>query len=413
MWYNIPMKKILYFHHGGAIGGAPLSLLFLLQRLDHTRYQPIVITTRPGPVLDRYRANGIEVHVADEYGGHIDDFSHTTLEWYNLSHWWPLPLRLLRFRQSVRTARHIVEHFQPDLVHINSSTLAAAAIGTHQAGVPLIWHIREPIAAGYFGLRHRWLTGIIDRTADRVVSISHSDAARLRPSDKVRVIYNFIDLSQFDPATDGTPVREELGISTDQPVIVMLGGAARPKGTLTMIRAIPAVLARHASARFVIAGPAPKLCSEGGLKGIAKRLLGVDRYKKQVLAEIEKLGIGEALIFTGIRGDIPAVLAASDMLLFPSSVPHFARPAIEAAAMAKPVVASNLGGPAELVIDGETGLLVEPNAPAALAVAINALLDDPARMQQMGRAGRQRAREAFNAEINAAATLALYDELLG
>jgi hypothetical protein len=166
------VRRVLYFHHGGAIGGAPLSLLYLLRQLDRARYTPVVVTTRPGPVVDLYRNEGIDTHVAADLAGRIDDFSHTTLEWYNLKHWWPLPGRLLRFPASVRHAQRIVERFKPDLVHVNSSTLAAAVIGTRRAGVPIVWHIREPLARGYLGLRRAWLRGIIHRAANRVVAIS-------------------------------------------------------------------------------------------------------------------------------------------------------------------------------------------------------------------------------------------------
>mgnify|MGYP005855414559 CR=1 FL=1 len=71
------MKRILYIHHGGGLGGAPLSLLYLLKQLDRSRYEPIVVTLRPGEVVDLYRSEGIEVCVQPG----IDDFSHTTLAW--------------------------------------------------------------------------------------------------------------------------------------------------------------------------------------------------------------------------------------------------------------------------------------------------------------------------------------------
>jgi glycosyltransferase involved in cell wall biosynthesis len=117
--------------------------------------------------------------------------------------------------------------------------------------------------------------------------------------------------------------------------------------------------------------------------------------------------------FIGHRADVPLVLAASDVLAFPSTVPHFARPIIEAGAMARPVVASRLGGPLELVEDGVTGLLVPPGDPAALATAIAPLLDDPERAARLGEAGYRRARADFDAGANARRTFAVYEELLG
>jgi glycosyltransferase involved in cell wall biosynthesis len=406
------VRKVLYFHHGGAIGGAPLSLLYLLRQLDRARYTPVVITTRPGPVVDLYQSEGIETYVASDLAGRIDDFSHTNLVWYNHKLWWPLPGRLLTFGASVRHARQIVERFQPDIVHVNSSSLAAAAIGARQAGAPVVWHIREPLARGYLGLRRAWLRRAIDRTAARVVAISEHDAAQLHPSDRVRVIHNFVDLTHFDRNLSGEGVRAELGIPPGAKVVAMLGGVSPPKGTLTFVQALPLVHAVHPNIRFLVAGPSPRTLAGGGAKGLTKRLLGVDAYQRRVLRALAQIDAEGTLTFTGVRQDIPNVLAASDVLIFPSTVAHFARPVIEAAAMAKPAIASDLGGPAELIADGETGLLVPPKDPIALAKAIIDLLDNPARAAAMGEAGCQRARKLFNAEINARATLALYDEVL-
>ena len=117
------MKRILYIHHGGGLGGAPLSLLYLLKQLDRSRYEPTVLTLRDGPIVDLYRQEGIETHVAQG----IYDFSHTELESYSGTQLWRLPLQVARFLPSVAATRRYLTQFKPDLVHLNSSTLAAPA----------------------------------------------------------------------------------------------------------------------------------------------------------------------------------------------------------------------------------------------------------------------------------------------
>ena len=114
------MKRILYIHHGGGLGGAPLSLLYLLKQIDRARYEPIVLTLKPGPVVDLYRAEGIETHVAQG----VADFSHTELEWYGGHDLWRLPIQVARFWPSIVNTRRYLRQFKPDLVHLNSSTLA-------------------------------------------------------------------------------------------------------------------------------------------------------------------------------------------------------------------------------------------------------------------------------------------------
>jgi glycosyltransferase involved in cell wall biosynthesis len=398
------MRRVLYIHHGGEIGGAPLSLLYLLRQLDRSRYEPIVATLKPGPVVALYQAEGIETHVVTG----ISDFSHTTLEWYGGGELWRLPGKALRFWPSVRRARQLVERIGPDLVHLNSSTLAAAAIGSARAGVPVVWHIREPLAKGYIGLRKALLRGIIDRRATRIIAISHHDASQLIPTDRIRVIHNFVDFDVFDRALDGRAFRNEMDIPEHARVVTMLGGVARPKGTLTFVRAMARVREAVPDAVGLIVGPGLPP-AESGLKALAKRLLGTDAYAHAVARELSGQ---EDIHLTGIRQDVPEILAASDVLAFPSSVPHFARPVIEAAAMSKPAVASDLGGPQELIVNGETGLLIRASDPEALAVALIRLLDDPSLARSMGESAYRHAREHFNAERNAAETIAIYEEVL-
>jgi glycosyltransferase involved in cell wall biosynthesis len=397
--------RILYIHHAGGIGGAPLSLLFLIRQLDRARFEPVVVTLRPGPVVDLYRAEGIETHVAQG----IDEFSHTTLEWYGGGDLWRLPGKLLHFWPSVVRTRRLIEQIRPDLVHLNSSTLAPSAIGAGLAGVPVVWHIREPLARGYLGLRRALLRRIIHRTAARVIAICRNDAAQLIPSDRIRVIYNFVDFRHFDRGLSGERVRAEFGIPPDAPLVVMLGGIMRPKGTLTLARALPALRQAVSNARALIAGPTAQPPS--GLRGLARSALRADVYQRRVLNALVGAP-GEAVILAGVRDDVPELLAAADVLVFPSSVPHFARPIIEAAAMGIPAVASNLGGPDELIEHGQTGLLVPPGDPDALTGALARLLLDREAARAMGEAAYRRARVLFDAETNARATLDLYDELL-
>lgn len=404
------MKRILYIHHGGGIGGAPLSLLYLLRQLDRSEYEPIVLTLKPGPVVDLYRAEGIETYVDPS----ISDFSHTALEWYGGREWWRLPGKLLRLMPSIRRTRAFLRKTKPDIVHLNSSTLAPCAIACEQEGVPVVWHIREPLAHGVLGIRRAWLRNVIHRTAARVAAISQHDADQLIPSERIRVIYNFVDFEQFDRSLDGKQIREELGIATDAPVLIMLGGVAPPKGTIELVRALPHLVEQVHGVRIIVAGPPPMTSDRQAFKRLAKRVLRTDAYDRAVVRLLHSYGpdVQAALCFVGIRQDIPRLLAASDCLVFPSVVPHFARPIIEAAAMAKPSVASDLGGPRELIAHEQTGLLVPPCAPELLADAADSLLGEPSRGRAMGEEAYQRARNLFDAKKNAAATIQLYQEIL-
>ena len=329
------MNRILYIHHGGGLGGAPMSLLYLLKQLDRSRYEPVVLTLREGPVVDLYRKEGIETHVAQG----IYYFSHTELESYSGIQLWRLPLQVVRFLPSVAATRRCLTRFKPDLVHLNSSTLAASARAAWREKIPIVWHIREPIANGYVGLRRQWLTNHIEHDSTRIISISDFDASRLKPSNKIRVIHNFVDFNTFDKNIPAAEARKKLNLSPAQNVVVMLGGVAYPKGTLVFAQALPLVRKKVPNTKFLVAGQPPAVGDTSRIKSLAKFILRTDDYDRQVMkAASDSIASGH-IRFIGQRTDIPQVLAACDVLCFPSVVPHFARPIIEAGAMAKPVVA--------------------------------------------------------------------------
>jgi len=260
--------------------------------------------------------------------------------------------------------------------------------------------------------------------SDRVIAICQSDAHQLIKSDKIRVVYNFVDFNQFNKHIPGDGFRQEFGLDNGSKAVGMFGGVAITKGTLELVKAAKMVRERMEAAKFFVVGSLPTKPRpepvEGvqaqdikqGLKKVVKEILGVRDYYREIETFIESAGLGEDIIFTGVRQDIPGILAGMDLVVFPSTVPHFGRPIIEAGAMAKPVVASDLDGPRELVVGGETGLLVPPRNPKALAEAIIKMLSDEQLARRMGEAGYHRARRLFNAEINAGQIFEVYEELL-
>ena len=390
--------KILFVHHGKGIGGAPLSLLYLIRGLDRARFEPTVLCLHESDAADLYRKEGIETIVRED----IRDFSHTNVLWYP---WWQLPKiisRAVHLPFAIDRAEKFLQKRSFDIVHLNTSTLLAFGIAAHRCGVKVVWHVREPIARGYFGLRRAFVRRIVDGNADRIIPICKYDAGQLIPSPKITVVYNFVDFTQFDAGVSGTSVQRELGLERRR-MVLMLGGVNEIKGTLVFVRAARKVLNMRNDVSFVIAGPIPDA-------NIRNRMNGSFSYLRRIKREIPK-ELASSILLLGVRTDVPTLIAASDVLCFPSTVPHFARPVIEASAMGKPVIASKLGGPEELVRDGLTGLLVQPSDPAALAEAITKVLSDGEAAARMGREGYLFARENFDSVKNTERVLRIYEEL--
>jgi glycosyltransferase involved in cell wall biosynthesis len=381
-----------------------MSLLYLIQQLDRSRYDPVVLCVYDGPAAQRLRDAGIPVVT----GTGIDHFGHSRLAWHSLRRPDVLSSKVLRFWPSVLRTERVVRELQADLVHLNTSGLPASALGAKRLGVPVVWHIREPLHPGYLGIRRALLRWAIHRYADRIIAICHDNARQLVPDARIRVIYNFVDFAVFDRQISGAAVRQELGLDRAAYIVLMLGGVAIPKGTLPFVRALPLVQDRLPDTHFVIAGSIP--ARQAGWRSRISRL---QTYHRSVVRFVAANRLQNHVHFVGVRHDVPRLLSACNLLVFPSVVPHFARPLIEAGAMARPVVASDLAGPDELVVNRKTGLLVRHSDPTALAEAIVEILGNPELAREMGEAGYERARRLYSAEVNAERTFAVYEELLG
>ncbi|NOY06822.1 MAG: glycosyltransferase family 4 protein [Chlorobi bacterium] len=393
------MKKILYVHHGKGIGGAPLSLLYTIRGLDRSRFEPMVLCIYDSEAVDLFRREGITTFVSKG----IHDFSHTNVLWYR---WWQAPkilFKALMIPVSYWKAKRFLRLHPVDIVHLNTSTLFAFAAAASKT-TKVVWHVREPLARGYLGVRKAIVRRCIHRYADAVIPICRYDAEQLIPSPKIRVVYNFIDFSVFDRNMDGDSVRARYEIGPTEKVVLMLGGVNPIKGTKEFVRAAERILAEYSDYWFLVAGEVPE-------KSMRAILSGKWKYAREVNRIVEGIPRRERIVFTGNVSRVVPYIAAADLVCFPSTVPHFARPIIEAAAMARPVVASDLGGPRELVVPGKTGLLVEPGNPDALAEAITAILEKPEVASAMGEEGCRFAREHFDAAKNIQLIMDIYARL--
>jgi glycosyltransferase involved in cell wall biosynthesis len=408
-------RRILYIDHSGGLGGAPLSLRYLLEALDRDRYEPVVACIHPAPeVMDAYRAAGVETLHAPG----ISLFPHTTGGWHPLTS----PFGLLRaagavrgFGASARATAELVRRVKPDLVHLNSLVLAPSAAGAKAAGAKVVWHVRESVHPGHAGVRRRWLDRALRRWADEAVFISHDDRRRLTGGGFGVVIPNFVDHARFDRALDGSAVRAELGVPADVPLAVYFGGVAALKGGHVLLAALPRARRVVPGLHALVAG-AEAPWSRSLVARTARAvlpLLGTGTERQRFLRAYADAGMDGWVRLLPFRHDPERLIAAADVVVFPSTRPHFARPVIEAGAMAKPVVASRIGGVEELVEDGVTGILVPPGDPEALGGAIARVLGDPDLARRMGEAGYAASLRTYGRAPNLERLMAVYEAVLG
>ncbi len=267
-------KKILYIHHGRGIGGAPLSLLYLLQKLDRTKYDPTVLCLYESEAADLYRDENIRTFV----GRGIRSFNNTTLSCGSAS----IRRRVLNFGHSmIRMPLSIimtyfwVKKISSDIVHLNSAGLISSAIGARIAKKKVVWHIREPLFESQLGLTAFLSKVCIDKFSDKIITIGKCEAGRLFKSPKITVIYNFVDFEKFNRNVSGGSFREEFGVRKNEKVVSMLGGVSPVKGTLEFVKALVFVKKIVPNVKFMIVGYYP----------ITKR--SKSRYYKEILDLIE------------------------------------------------------------------------------------------------------------------------------
>jgi glycosyltransferase involved in cell wall biosynthesis len=228
---------------------------------------------------------------------------------------------------------------------------------------------------------------------DQFITVSKKEEKKIQKIGKTRTIYNGIDITSFDIKNNN--FRKEFGIKKE--LITSIASLIPIKGIYYLIKACDQIIKNNKHIRCAIVGSGSTLEKYSG-----------EEYKKLV----KKLGLEENIIFTGVRNDIPSILANSDVFVLASLEETFGFVLTEAMAASKPVVATNVGGIPEVVEDGKTGILVPPKNPAALANAIIKLLKNPGLRKQMGEAGRKRAEEYFTMEKMVKEYEDVYDEII-
>ena len=307
-------------------------------------------------------------------------------------------------RQMLRLVRELRMHKTQVLHSYNFYANVFSIPAARMAGVPcIIASIRD--MGVYLTPRQRQVQRWVCRLADRVVV--NADAIRNwlisdgYPAAKIHVIRNGARIPVFDKKAIRMRVRSELGIPDAGKVVMMVARLNPKKGVEDLIEAAALVLKDFPDTWFVIVGEVV-LESTGQEKAYANRLV----------ARARELGLGEHIVFTGLRRDIPRLLPAADLSVLPSFSEGLPNAVIEAMASGLPVVATNVGGIPEIIRQGRTGLLVTPGDIRALAESINTVLQNPFLARRLGEAARARIQDGFSFEKMFRETTKLYQTVL-
>jgi glycosyltransferase involved in cell wall biosynthesis len=253
--------------------------------------------------------------------------------------------------------------------------------------IPLIWHIRVS--------EREWLLDrILSLFSSKLILVAATLGRRfswLENNHKMVVIHNGIDLEEFDNFRATSSIRNEFNISNDMMLLGCVGRIEKRKGQEGLVSAMSEI--NNANLLLI-----------GG---------GEERYINEIKMLRDRRGISDRVFFAGIRGDIPGVLKAIDILVFPSiGGEGFPRVILEAMAAKKPVIATNDAGNPEAVEDGLTGYIVPSGDIPALIEKINVLIADKKKRMVMGQTGRHRVAGLFTIQKNVKKIQKVYLDIL-
>jgi glycosyltransferase involved in cell wall biosynthesis len=376
--------RVLYVSHTSEIGGGEISMLELLAHLDG-RAEPVAAVPRG----DLYAA-------VERLGIPVTEIPGTQAS-LRLS---PTAAAsaLREIAGSARAVRRTAQRSAVDVVHANS--LRAAAIGGIARTSPMVAFVRDCLPDTRIANATQRFVG---RRADVVVANSKFTADRFERAAGVAatVVNPPVDLERFASGTiDRAEARAAVGLNgADGPALGVVAQLTPWKGQAEMLEAFAVVHRDRPTARLLLVGEV-KFRERARLDNVG--------YETELHETVDRLGLRSAVRFLGERSDIATVMAALDVLLAPSWEEPFGRTVAEAMAAGVPVIATDCGGPSELIADGVDGRLLPPRRPDAWADAILELLADDTRAASFAARGLERARTQLGVEAHVERVLATY-----
>jgi len=378
------MKKILFVLQDNTIGGVLLFVLQTAENLDHKKYKPIVALPA-GDAVKLFRKAGIET-----YEINIKRLRKTLNPLYHLS--W-----LFSIFSSIKEIIKIVNERNVDLIYAKQITQIQAPIASYISNTKLLWHL---IALHMPPLLEKMLIPLVKLTADKVVVSCDALAEQLKVrglSAETTTIHSPVNIERFNTNISSDTIRTELNLGSDDLIIGVIGHISPVKGIEYFLEAASIVLKRNINAKFLVIGAI---------------LPTQEKYFTKLKEITEKLHLKDDIIFTGMRKDIPELLATIDILVVSSLSESSPLVVLEAMASGKPIVATKVGGIPEQILDGESGILVPAKDSKAIAASILNLISDPSKMKNMGKAARKRAEELFSIEICVENVENIFSEIL-
>lgn len=392
------MRRILFLEHNvdGTIGGSHFCLLEICRALDRDRFTPVVWFFQNNPLVDEFRAAGAEVHIGLPTAPYkmravrlplvkqVVSAAQSLANLYRVlvssKAWWQRELKRLRI----------------DIVHLNNSANGDfdLVLAAHSLGVPVVAHQRG------FPARFDAIGRRVARIHDRVIAISSAVRADLTAKGiddrKIKLIWDGIDPQKTLVRSNEQVPEEITNLAAHRPMIGIVGNVKRWKGQIVLVQAMQRIRRVFPNAHCVLVGS-----------------LADGKYVDEIQALIRAQSLESAVTLAGYQRNPIVWMNHFDIVIHTSVEPEpFGIVILEAMALGKPVIATDLGGPKETVAEGVSGFLVPPSDSERLAQRVLEVLSDRTAAAKLGENGRARLAAQFTAQQNVKQIEAIYTELL-
>jgi glycosyltransferase involved in cell wall biosynthesis len=359
--------KILFISHSPHFNGAEICLLALVKNINRDLFEPVVAFPYTGPMVDEMIAMGIKTYISPYE------------RWIRFA--FDKPIKSPEISKRVSYLVSIIQEESIDIVHSNTSVVAEGALAAKISGKHHVWHI------------HEYLTGhpelipniplplvhlVIEELSDAVVCVSNYVKKQFKyisNNNKFITIYNsthdnFVNQNNID-------IRNFLGLDRNSFISVTVGLLSQTKGYILWLDAVDICLRENSKLKFLWVGGAHK------------------KDLKAFNAKVKKMGIQNSVFYLGFREDVPAILHGCDLLVCTSLTETFSLSILEGMSSGLPIVTTDCGGPAEIVVNNETGYVVDSGNSSKIADKIIELSNDEVKRKKFGNKGKDRYETLF------------------
>lgn len=382
------LKHILYINPSAVHGGAEEVLVLYMRSAQENGYQPVLVVPEKGWLTEQCEAINIP---------------------YELLPTLPNPFTSLHWRQQLKpllpnalAIMRLVRQWDAVLVHSNTPRASYhGGLGARLAGVKAISHVHDITRLPYASpIKARFLSLL----ADRILVVSHAVEKAIinlapRLQSRIQTLYNGWDISRY-ANVKAAKLNQMFGIPSDAIIIGNVSAMTPWKGQDVLIEAFRSLHANHPTTRLLLVG---------GAQGNEEQI----RYERQLHQQVADYGLDDVVIFTGWREDVWSLMKSFDLFVHvPTQPDPLPTVLLHACALSCPIIASEIGGIPEIIIDGYCGLLVPARNATSLSRTLSELLREPRRQQRLREQARAHFIKTFSQDNMTAGLALVYQECL-